>query len=87
MRTRTVPGVASMALSLGLPKIRLFSKVTPNHRSALGEYMPYRSLKAVLLKIKTPVGWLTVIADPDSENPQGEWVSAKSITLGASWRF
>lgn len=40
-----------------------------------------------LWKIKTPVGWLTVVADPNNENPQDEWVSAKSITLGASWRF
>ena len=40
-----------------------------------------------LWKIKTPVGWLTVDADPNSENPQGEWVSAKSITVGVSWRF
>ena len=39
-----------------------------------------------LWKIATPVGWLTVDADPLGENPQGEWVSAKSITLGASWR-
>ncbi len=39
-----------------------------------------------LWKITTPVGWLTTDADPLGENPQGEWVSAKSITLGASWR-
>ena len=40
-----------------------------------------------LWKVKTPVGWLTVDADPNGVNPQDEWVSAKSITLGASWRF
>ena len=39
-----------------------------------------------LWKITTPIGWLTTDADPLGENPQGEWVSAKSITLGASWR-
>ena len=39
-----------------------------------------------LWKVKTPAGWLTVDADPDAENPEDEWVSAKSITLGASWR-
>lgn len=40
-----------------------------------------------LWKIKTPQGWQTVDADPNGENLQAEWVSAKSITLGASWRF
>ena len=40
-----------------------------------------------LWKVKTPVEWLTVDVDPNSENPKDEWVSAKSITLGASWRF
>ena len=40
-----------------------------------------------LWKIATPVGWLTVEADPLDENPKDEWVSAKSITLAASWRF
>ena len=40
-----------------------------------------------LWKIATPVGWLTTEANPLGEHPEGEWVSAKSITLGASWRF
>lgn len=40
-----------------------------------------------LWKVKTPVGWLTVDNDPLSINVKDEWVSAKSITLGASWRF
>ena len=40
-----------------------------------------------LWKVATPVGWLTVEANPLGENPEDEWVSAKSITLGASWRF
>jgi hypothetical protein len=40
-----------------------------------------------LWKIATPVGWLTVDNDPSSENPESEWVSAKSIRLGAAWRF
>ena len=40
-----------------------------------------------LWKIVTPVGWLTVDANPEGETPEGEWVSAKSIMLGASWRF
>ena len=40
-----------------------------------------------LWKIATPVGWLTLSADPFGENPEGDWVSVKSITLGASWRY
>ena len=40
-----------------------------------------------LWKISTPVGWLTLDNDPLSENPAGEWVSAKTIRLGAAWRF
>ena len=40
-----------------------------------------------LWKLGTPVGWLTVDANPLGENPQDEWVSGKSITLGAAWRF
>ena len=37
-------------------------------------------------KIKTPVGWLTVDNNPVGIVVSDEWVSAKSITLGASWR-
>jgi hypothetical protein len=40
-----------------------------------------------LWKIETPVEWLTTANDPSSENPKSEWVSAKSIRLGAAWRF
>jgi hypothetical protein len=40
-----------------------------------------------LWKIATPIGWLTVDNNPDGQNPDGEWVSAKSLLLGASWRF
>lgn len=40
-----------------------------------------------LYKVHAPIGWLTLEADPLSENPASEWVSAKSITLGAAWRF
>ncbi len=40
-----------------------------------------------LWKVITPVGWLTVDADPLGENPQGEWVAVKSLTVGSSWRF
>jgi len=40
-----------------------------------------------LWKIATPVGWLTVDNDPLRENLESEWVSAKSIRLGAAWRF
>ena len=40
-----------------------------------------------LWKIETPVGWLTFENDPDGETLQGQWVSAKSVMLGASWRF
>ena len=40
-----------------------------------------------LWKIRTPVGWLTVINDPLSENLESEWVSAKTVRLGAAWRF
>ena len=40
-----------------------------------------------LWKVKTPVGWLTVDNDPLGIHVSDEWVSAKSITLGASWRF
>ena len=40
-----------------------------------------------LWKIKTPVGWLTVDNDPEGLNVTDEWVSAKSIMVGASWRF
>ncbi len=40
-----------------------------------------------LWKLGTPIGWLTVEADPLNENPESEWVSGKSITLGAAWRF
>ncbi len=39
-----------------------------------------------LWKIETPVGWLTVDNNPLSENPESEWVSAKTIRLGAAWR-
>ncbi len=38
-------------------------------------------------KLGTPLGWLTVEANPLGEHPQEEWVASKSITLGASWRF
>ena len=40
-----------------------------------------------LWKVATPAGWLTVDADPLSENPEDQWVSAKTVTLGAAWRF
>ena len=40
-----------------------------------------------LWKVKTPVGWLTVDNNPLGIIVSDEWVSAKSITLGASWRF
>ena len=40
-----------------------------------------------LWKILTPLGWRTVENDPLLENPEGEWVSAKTIRLGAAWRF
>ena len=40
-----------------------------------------------LWRITTPLGWQTVAADPLSENPEGEWVSIKTIRVGAAWRF
>ena len=40
-----------------------------------------------LWNITTPVGWQTVAADPLGENPDGEWVSIKSIRVGVAWRF
>jgi opacity protein-like surface antigen len=40
-----------------------------------------------LWKIATPVGWLTVDNDPGGDNTEGEWVSAKTIRLGAAWRL
>ena len=40
-----------------------------------------------LWKIQTPVGWVTVANDREGVNVTGEWVSAKSIMVGASWRF
>ena len=40
-----------------------------------------------LWKITTPLGWRTVAADPLSENPAGEWVSIRTIRVGAAWRF
>ena len=40
-----------------------------------------------LWKIGTPVGWLTLLNDPPGENPDGDWVTVKSIMLGASWRY
>ena len=40
-----------------------------------------------LWKITTPVGWQMVAADPLGENPAGEWVSIKTIRVGAAWRF
>jgi hypothetical protein len=40
-----------------------------------------------LWKIATPVGWQTVDADPLGENVESEWVSAKTIALGAAWRL
>ena len=40
-----------------------------------------------LWKITTPVGWQTVAADPLGENSAGEWVSIKTIRVGAAWRF
>ena len=40
-----------------------------------------------LWKITTPVGWRTLAADPLGENPEGEWVSVKTIRLGVAWRF
>jgi hypothetical protein len=40
-----------------------------------------------LWQIKTPIGWLTVANDHLRLNPSSEWVTAKSIMLGASWRF
>ncbi len=40
-----------------------------------------------LWKITTPIGWQTVAADPLGENPGSEWVSMKTIRVGAAWRF
>jgi hypothetical protein len=40
-----------------------------------------------LWKISTPVGWQTLLADPRGQNPEGEWVSIKSLRVGAAWRF
>jgi hypothetical protein len=40
-----------------------------------------------LWKVSTPVGWLTVENDPNGENLEDEWVSARTIRLGAAWRF
>lgn len=40
-----------------------------------------------LWKVATPVGWLTVEADPLGEHPEDEWVSAKTLTLGVAWRY
>ena len=39
-----------------------------------------------LWKISTPAGWLTNNDDLEAI-PEDEWVSAKSLSLGASWRF
>jgi len=39
-----------------------------------------------LWKITTPSGWLTIDADLGAI-PESEWGSAKSLSLGASWRF
>ena len=40
-----------------------------------------------LWQIKTPIGWLTVNNDPLRLFSESEWVAAKSIMLGASWRW
>ena len=40
-----------------------------------------------LWKIATPAGWKTVAADPLSENPESEWVAARTIRVGLAWRF
>jgi hypothetical protein len=40
-----------------------------------------------LWKIQTPLGWLTEDNDPLFENPESEWVSARTIRLGAAWRL
>ena len=40
-----------------------------------------------LWKITTPVDWRTLDNDPLLENPEGEWVAAKTIRIGAAWRF
>ena len=40
-----------------------------------------------LWKMGTPSGWLTVEVDPDRTNPEGEWLSGKSLSIGLGWRF
>ena len=40
-----------------------------------------------LWKIVTPVGWQTVAVDPLGENPEGEWVAARTVRVGLAWRF
>ena len=40
-----------------------------------------------LWQIKTPIGWFTLDNDPLRLFSESEWVTAKSIMLGASWRF
>ncbi len=39
-----------------------------------------------LWKISTPSGWLTTDADLGAI-PEDEWVSARNLSIGASWRF
>ncbi len=39
-----------------------------------------------LWKISTPTGWLTTEADLGAI-PDDEWVAARSLSVGASWRF
>lgn len=39
-----------------------------------------------LWKIQTPVGWRTIDVDPLGENIDSEWVSVKTIRVGAAWR-
>ncbi len=40
-----------------------------------------------LWKMGAPSGWLTVEADPDRTNPEGEWLSTKGVLIGVGWRF
>ena len=40
-----------------------------------------------LWQVKTPIGWLTLDNNPLGIHPESEWVTAKSIMLGASWRW
>lgn len=40
-----------------------------------------------LWKMGVPTGWLTVEADPDRTNPDGEWLSGKTVSIGVGYRF